>query len=166
MNTDNKTPLPLTEAETQKFLELAGEQAKRVISKVPLLGAVAWLMMQQSGMRHTLLSELDWRVMPPLMLDQAKLYMKESTPIAYVSWAKLSDAVAQRYCTAPHHLTAADWQSGEQVWIIDFVVPFGGAAEIMNELRKTEFAGKIVHQLVPESAGTTKPMTWPALSNG
>ncbi|MBC7917734.1 MAG: toxin-activating lysine-acyltransferase [Rhodoferax sp.] len=155
----------MTEAETQKFLELAGEQAKRVVSKVPLLGAVAWLMMQQAGMRHTLLSELDWRVMPPLLLDQAKLYMKESTPIAYVSWANLSDEVAQRYCMAPHHLTASDWQSGDQLWVIDFVVPFGGAAEIMNELRKTKFAGQAIHQLVPESAGKTKPMTWPALAH-
>jgi len=163
MNTNDKARLPMTEEETQKFLGLGEDQAKRVVSKVPLLGAVAWLMMQQSGMRHTLLSELDWRVMPPLLLDQAKLYLKDSTPIAYVSWANLSDAVAERYCVSPHHLTAADWNSGDQIWLVDFVVPFGGAAEIMNELRSSRFAGKPIHQLVPESAGNTKPMIWPAL---
>uniref|UniRef100_UPI00130047E1 toxin-activating lysine-acyltransferase n=1 Tax=Shigella sp. SHS-1 TaxID=2116500 RepID=UPI00130047E1 len=94
------------------LVEHAKEQAKRVMNKIPLLGPVTWLMMQQGGTRHTLLSELEWRVLPPLVLDQAKLYLRDSAPIAYVSWAKLSNAAALRYKTAPHHLTSNDWQSG------------------------------------------------------
>ncbi len=156
---------PLNDAEMHQLADLARAQAERVMGKIPVLGAVAWLMMQQPGVRNTLLSELDWRVMPPLVLEQAKLYMRESAPIAYVSWAKLSDAVAQRYVAGPHQLMASDWKSGEQVWIIDLIVPFGGAAEIMKELRETVFAGRDVRQLMPDAHGDGKTMTWPAVGN-
>jgi cytolysin-activating lysine-acyltransferase len=149
-------------SEMADFAALLKKQAQRVAGKLPLLGAVGWLMMQQTATRHTLLSELEWRVMPALVLEQAKLYMREDSPIAYVSWATLSEAVAQRYATAPHQLTASDWQSGDQVWIVDLFVPFGGAQEVMNDLRNNVFAGREIHQLSMGSDGKLKPMAWPA----
>lgn len=144
------------------LVEHAKEQAKRVMNKIPLLGPVTWLMMQQGGTRHTLLSELEWRVLPPLVLDQAKLYLRDSAPIAYVSWAKLSNAAALRYKTAPHHLTSNDWQSGDEVWIIDLFAPFGQAQEVMKDLREVVFKGLPLHQLIPVAQGEAKTMTWPA----
>lgn len=78
-----------------------------------------------------------------------------------MSWAKLSDGVAKRYLEAPHHLPAADWKSGDQIWIIDMLTPFGGAAEVLKELRETVFAGKAIHQLMPDADGQAKTLTWP-----
>lgn len=163
MSQTENTSAPLNPEEMQHLADVAKAQAQRVMSKIPVLGAVAWLMMQQPGVRHTLLSELDWRVMPPLVLEQAKLYMRDNAPVAYVSWALLSEATAQRYMTAPHHLTAADWKSGDQVWIIDLVTPFGGAPEVIKELRETVFAGRAVYQLLPKESGPSKPLSWPPL---
>jgi len=162
MTTDSSTNNPLSPEDMQHLADMAKVQAQKVMTKVPVLGGVAWLMMQQPGMRHTLLSELEWRVMPALVLEQAKLYMRDSAPVAYVSWARLSDAAAQRYTTAPHHLTAADWKSGDQVWIVDLVAPFGGAPEVIKELRETVFAGQAVHQLLPDENSHAKTLTWPA----
>lgn len=162
--TNNKPPL--NEAELQQLANVAKAQAARVMEKIPVLGAVAWLMMQQPGARHTLLSELEWRVMPALVLEQAKLYMRDGAPIAYVSWAKLSDRTVQRYLEAPHHLTSSDWKSGDQIWIIDLLAPFGGAAEVLKELRETVFAGQAIHQLMPEAQGQAKSLTWEALDAG
>ena len=161
-NTANNKP-PLNDVEMQQLADVAKAQAERVMTKIPVLGAVAWLMMQQAGARHTLLSEMEWRVMPPLVLEQAKLYMRDSAPIAYVSWAKLSDAVAQRYLEAPHQLITTDWNSGDQVWIIDLVAPFGGAPDVIKELRETVFAGKAVYQMMPDAQGQAKALTWPAV---
>lgn len=149
-------------SEMADFATLLKKQAQRVAGKLPLLGAVGWLMMQQTATRHTLLSELEWRVMPALVLEQAKLYIREDSPIAYVSWATLSEPVAQRYAAAPHQLTASDWQSGDQVWIVDLFVPFGGAQEVMNDLRNNVFAGREIHQLSLGSDGELKPIAWPA----
>lgn len=153
----------LNEQEFQDLANYAKEQAQRVMSKIPILGAVTWLMMQQSATRHTLLSELEWRVMPALVLDQAKLFMRDSAPIAYVSWARLSQEVAERYQQAPHHLSAADWRSGEQVWIVDLCTPFGGVQEVMKDLRESVFPGQEIHQFTLGGDGQVKAMAWPAI---
>ena len=155
---------PLNEQESQDLAAYAKEQAQRVMSKIPLLGAVSWLMMQQSATRHTLLSELEWRVMPALVLEQAKLFMRESAPTAYVSWARLSEEVAKRYQKAPHHLSASDWKSGEQIWIVDLCAPFGGMQKVMKELRETVFLGQEIHQFSLGANGQVVTMTWPAIT--
>ncbi len=146
-NSQSATDSAMTPEQAVQFSEQLKAQAQRVVSKLPLLGAVTWLMMQHNTTRHTLISELEWRVMPPLVLDQAKLYMRDNAPVAYVSWGKLSDKVAQRYRSAPHQLTAGDWQSGDQIWIVDLYAPFGGATEVLQDLRETTLIGQDIHQL-------------------
>ena len=153
-----------TTDELQAFTDLAKEQAKTMLKKVPLLGAITWLMMQQSGTRHTLVSELEWRVMPALMLDQAKLYLREEAPLAYVSWARLSEDAATRYRSAPHQLTPADWKSGEQIWLVDVFTPFGGAQELLEDIRKNVFPGQPIFQLAPSMTGPAKIQRWEPLA--
>lgn len=155
---------PTNEPASQDLATFAKEQAQRVMGKIPLLGAVSWLMMQQSATRHTLLSELEWRVMPALVLDQAKIFMRDNAPIAYVSWAKLSDVVAKRYQAAPHHLSASDWSSGDQIWIVDLCAPFGGMQEVMKDLRENVFPLQPIHQFTLGSSGEIQTMTWPAFA--
>lgn len=141
---------------------LARQQARKVLGKIPLLGPVTWLMLQQPTGRQTLLGELEWRVMPALILDQAKLYLKDEAPVAFASWARLSEEVAQRYQKAPHQLTMADWTSGDQIWLVDVFTPFGGAQEVLKDLREKVFAGQTVHQLLPVGE-QAKVMAWPAV---
>jgi cytolysin-activating lysine-acyltransferase len=144
--------------------ELAKKQAHKLLGKIPLLGPVTWLMMQQSHSRHTLLSELEWRVLPALMLDQAKLYMRDDAPVAFASWARFSEAAAQRYRNPPHQLTAGEWVSGDQIWLIDVFTPFGGAQDVLKDLRENVLAGQVVHQLVPAPNAMTKVVAWPAVT--
>ena len=137
----------VADARLAELARMAKAQAQRVIEKLPLLGPVTWLMMQQGPGRLAFVADLEWRVMPPLVLDQAKLYMRDGMPLAFVTWALLSDAVAERYRHAPHHLAPADWRSGEQLWIVDLFAPFGGAADVFKDLRSTVFPGKALRQL-------------------
>lgn len=150
----------MTPEQTAQFSLQLRVQAQRVVSKLPLLGAVTWLMMQHNATRHTLISELEWRIMPPLVLDQAKLYMRDNAPVAFVSWARLSDTVAQRYCAAPHQLVAGDWQSGEQTWIVDLYAPFGGATELLHDLRNTALQGQTIRQLTLGGNGKLMTKIW------
>jgi cytolysin-activating lysine-acyltransferase len=161
-----KTSGPLPPEELAGLAALAKQQAHKVLGKIPLLGPVTWLMLQQATGRQTLLGELEWRVMPALMLDQAKLYLKDEAPVAFASWAKLSEEVAQRYQTAPHQLTMADWASGDQIWLIDVFTPFGGAQEVLKDLREKMFAGQVVRQLMPIGAQEARVMAWPAAVGG
>lgn len=155
--------LPLTDQQRNELAEFAKSSANKVMSKIPLLGAVAWLLMQQSSTRHTLLSELEWRVMPPLVIDQAKLYLSDEAPVAYVSWARLSDAAAERYRSLPHHLASNDWKSGDHNWLIDLCTPFGGGSDIIQELRSTVFKGQTLNQFSVGADGKLGVITWPAL---
>lgn len=162
-NPPSKGPLP--PEEMAELATLAKEQARKVLNKVPMLGAVTWLMLQQAANRHTLLSELEWRVMPALVLNQAKLYLRDEAPLAFVSWAKLSEEAAQRYKAGLHQLTMADWTSGDQIWLIDVFTPYGGAQEMLKDLREKVFAGQVVRQLMPAAPMQAKVMTWPATAS-
>lgn len=110
----------------QKFqyelTKAAKARAQKVLEKLPMLGAVSWLMMQQSAVRHTLVSELDWRVMPALVLEQSKIYTRDGAPIAYVSWAKLSEAVAMRFANRPtslcHQIGNPETRCGWWIWLL------------------------------------------------
>lgn len=152
----------LSAEEAEKVIAFAKEQAGKMFHKLPLLGPVTWLMLQQPHTRHTLLSELEWRVIPALMRDQAKLYMRDGLPIAYVSWAKLSSQVAQRFRTPPHQLSYTDWDSGEEIWLVDIVTPFGGLQQVMDDVRRNVHPGKAVHQLAPVPTDLSRMLTWPA----
>lgn len=152
----------LDASEIQVLTALAKKQATAALEKIPLLGAVAWLMLQQSSTRNSLLADLEWRVMPALVLGQAKLYMREQAPLAYVSWAKLSEDVAQRYRQAPHHLAAGDWKCGEQIWLVDILAPFGGAQELLADVRQNVFPGQALYQLAPSESGDANIQCWQA----
>lgn len=149
--------------ELASLAALAKTQAKKVIAKIPLLGPVTWLMMQQAATRHTLISELEWRVLPALLRDQAKLYLKDEAPVAFVSWARLSAEVAQRYQNAPHQLVMSDWSSGDHVWLVDVLTPFGGAQDVLKDVREKVFPGQVVNQLVPLPNAPARVIAWPAV---
>ena len=94
--------------ELAQLTQAARDGARQALALLPVLGHVTWLMLQQGPTRNTLLGDLEWRVLPPLMLKQARLHMRDEAPLAYVSWALLSADAATRYRAAPHRLAAAD----------------------------------------------------------
>jgi cytolysin-activating lysine-acyltransferase len=136
--TDTNLNAPSPEA-----IKLAIEQAKSVLKKLPLLGPIAWLCMNSPQHRNQFIADLEWRVMPALVLDQAKLYMRDEAPVAYASWAFLSPEAAERYRTTGR-LTPGDWKSGSEAWLIDLVAPFGGGSDVLQDLKEKVLAGKKV----------------------
>ncbi|MCK6393946.1 toxin-activating lysine-acyltransferase [Zoogloea sp.] len=146
--------------ELTQLMHMAQEQAKVVLRKLPLLGPITWLMLQRSATRNILLSELEWRILPAMVLDQVRLHMQKEAPIAFITWAKLSASAAERYREPPHHLAPSDWKSGENIWIIDVVAPFGGAAEAIQDLKEKVFPGQVLQQLSPTSEGPANILKW------
>lgn len=157
MTTDATTP---NDQELARLAQTAREQAKTVLRKLPLLGPMTWLMLQHSATRNILLGEIEWRLMPALVLDQARLHMREESPLAFVTWARLSAEAAERYRQPPHRLAPADWKSGDQIWVVDLVAPFGGAADALKELKEKVFPGQVIRQLAPAPEGPAGVLTW------
>ncbi len=112
---------------------------------VKLLGEVCWLMSRAAHRRHAFLADLEWLVMPPLALAQARLYRNDKgDPIAFVSWAMVSDEVNERLKSGVARLAPPEWRSGPHLWIFDIITPFGGAEEVLKTMQKTVFEGKKV----------------------
>lgn len=125
-------------------------------SPAEALGQVVWLMRQSELHKHLFLADLDWLVMPALQLKQFRLIRKDGQPIAYASWAYLNEESAERMTSGEKRMRPGDWKTGEELWLVDLIAPFGGQEAIMRELKEKTFEGKKVKtlQLSPDGNGT------------
>lgn len=108
-----------------------------------VLGEVAWLMTQSELHRDWPIASLMQWVIPALLNDQYRLYRRENKPIGYVSWGRLSAEVETRYARDPSSLQPIDWTSGERLWILDWIAPFGGTKAISRDLKNKVFPSEV-----------------------
>ena len=123
------------------------------------------LMMRSERHRHYSLADLEWLLLPPLMLDQAmfaytrpKMAQKidangkaengDDTPmdapqiaIAMVTWAAVSAEVAakldaQKKAGVPHRLAPQEWRSGKEVRVIEAIGQAKAVEELVRKLRQ------------------------------
>jgi cytolysin-activating lysine-acyltransferase len=150
---------------TDKTNEAAAalDQAKDALAKLPILGPALWLYARDPIKKFMFLGDIDWAVLPPIVLDQCRLYTKSGLPYAFITWAFVDPAVGQRLRSAQPKIAPHEWKSGEEVWIVDAVAPFGQLEETLKELREKVFSGKKVSALLPDPArtGTMMLREWP-----
>jgi cytolysin-activating lysine-acyltransferase len=130
------------------------EQAGKLFDKLPMLGPIVWLLSQTPSHRHLFLSDLEWRILPPVSLGQCKLYMKGNAPLAFVSWAKVTDEVERRLSKGNVRLAPAEWANGDKIWLVDVIAPFGGVPELMKDLNENVFQEQEVNYLAADDSGT------------
>ena len=136
-------------------VEQALKAAQATLQKLPLMGPVVWLYTNSPAHKHLFLVDLEWLLMPPLMLNQSKLYMQNEAPLAYLSWAKVSPEVGARLRCGNARLAPHEWNCGDEIWLIDIVAPFGGGEAILQDLQSNLFSGSKVHFL-EATKGTEK----------
>lgn len=152
-----------------------------------ILGQAAWVMMRSPPHRHLFVGDLEWLLLPPIAHRQFRLWRRNNMPVAYASWALLSDEVEARLleslgiegnakdgseaasaapsmdtAASPHptfalphlRLVPGDWQSGDNLWLIDLVCPFGGIAEAAQQLREQTFRNRAVKTVRQTADGT------------
>lgn len=121
---------------------------------IGFLGEVIWLMMYSAGHKHFFVTDLEWLAVPPVALRQFRLWRRNNLPVAYASWAYLNEAAEARLMQGVRKLAPNDWKSGDRLWLVDLVVPFGGTEEVMKELREQVFKDKKAKTLRPSPEGT------------
>ncbi|MDO8608521.1 MAG: toxin-activating lysine-acyltransferase [Phaeospirillum sp.] len=114
---------------------------------------VVALMAASPPHKHLFLTDLEWLVMPPLVLGQCSLVRREGRPFAFVSWAFLGPEAAARMTQPQLRLRPGDWKSGDEAWIIDVVAPFGGGEVALKEVKARTFADRKVKALQPAPDG-------------
>jgi cytolysin-activating lysine-acyltransferase len=113
------------------------EGAGKKVSEV--LGEITWLMSQSPLHKQFFISDLDWFVMTPVMLQQFRLFYDETKPIGVVFWAYASQDVAQMLAAGTTKLGPQDWKSGDELWVVEAVAPFGGADVMVADLKQRVF---------------------------
>ena len=126
------------------------EQSLKVLKRLPAMGPVIMLYLQSSHRRFQFISDLEWLLLPPLVKGQCKLYMKKEYPVSFVSWAFLNNDAEKRLLKNGGKLRPEDWNSGENLWIVDMAAPFGGIESMLKDLQKNEFPGRSIRLVAPD----------------
>ncbi len=71
--------------------------------------------------------------MPPIILGQFFMLPDGS---AFATWGFFSAHIAQGWVDRTHRIKAEDWRSGNELWMVDLVAPFGNVRQLIRELRK------------------------------
>lgn len=139
------------------------EQAKDGLSKLPILGPALWLYAKDPFKKFMFVGDIDGAILPPVVLDQCRLYTKNQLPCAFFTWALVNEQVASRLRSAVPKIAPHEWKCGEEVWVIDAVAPFGQLEEMLKELRETIFIGRKVNALIPDPKrpGVVVVQEWP-----
>ncbi|MGY0194638.1 toxin-activating lysine-acyltransferase [Leptothrix sp. BB-4] len=89
------------------------------------LGQIAWLWMHSPLHERWTVDLQRHFILPPVMLGQYELLERDGVPVAYASWAWVSHEVEVAYIGDPGRLPPGAWRSGERLWFVDWVAPFG-----------------------------------------
>jgi cytolysin-activating lysine-acyltransferase len=111
-----------------------------------MFGEIVWLMSQSAAHKHFAIADLEWMVMPALLLNQYRLFHHEGRPIGAALWAFLSEEAEARLSLNPVRLRPDEWKSGDRCWLVDLIAP-GATAEnryasvMLDDLRRTVLKG-------------------------
>jgi cytolysin-activating lysine-acyltransferase len=149
------------------------------------LGQITWLFSQSAGHRELPIKVLESSVMPAISLEQFRIFTfgplpgledvhpeqimpgltkdaLEQMPLGVALWGRLSVS-AEAKVEAGKPLDAADWNSGDRLWLLELVAPYANtdnklAEAMLLDLIGGPFAGKAfaLHRTDPATGDRAK----------
>jgi hemolysin-activating ACP:hemolysin acyltransferase len=101
------------------------------------MGIVATTMTKSSGYCQYPIACLAVWIEPAILLDQIHFFRdRGDNVIGYMTWALLCEDTEQRLLQDPEVLFhLSEWNEGDRLWIMDFVLLGGRMKTILNEAR-------------------------------
>jgi cytolysin-activating lysine-acyltransferase len=117
----------------------------KTVSQV--LGEITWLLTQSPLHKQMFLADLEWFVMPAILLEQFRIFFGPPqapggtpVPAACALWATVSPETAARLEDGAHKLAPHEWKhEGGELWLIELIAPFGAQEEILRDLAANVF---------------------------
>ena len=103
-------------------------------------GAAVWLWMQVPRHRQLSIKNLEKRLLEPIQQGQYVLACndpihRQRDPVALLLYACLNARAESRYLRDPSTpLAPGDWRSGDRLWLIDWVSPFGQSLPLRHRM--------------------------------
>lgn len=107
-----------------------------------MLGEITWLLTQSPIHKQMFIGDLEWFCMPPLMLEQYRIFYGPQTPAAVAFWAMVSRETEERLEAGAYKLRPDEWKGGDHLWLMELVAPFGAQDEILEDLSTNVFPGR------------------------
>ncbi|MDM7985131.1 MAG: toxin-activating lysine-acyltransferase [Maricaulis sp.] len=123
--------------DTQTGVTGSGPEAKKTVSQV--MGEMVWLLTQSPVHKQLFIGDLEWFIMPPILLEQFRIFNGPQHPVAFALWARVSEDTENRLKSGGYKLRPDEWKGGDRAWIIEVVAPFGGHDEILEDMAKNIF---------------------------
>lgn len=118
-----------------------------------VLGEIVWLMSQSSLHKQFFISDLEWLAMTPMLLQQFRLFYDKDKPVGVLFWGTVSQEVEARLAAGTSRMRPQDWKSGDRLWVVEVIAPFGGADEMVKDLKAKVFAGREMKVLAVGAKG-------------
>lgn len=93
--------------------------------------------------RNWTVADIERLFWPPIIAGQCLVAIEDDKPVGFMSWAFLSEDVATGFANRTRILQADEWASGEQLWIIDLIAPFGHCKEFVRFAIEKQFPGQV-----------------------
>jgi cytolysin-activating lysine-acyltransferase len=125
-----------------------------------VIGEITWLLTQSPLHKHLAISDLEWMLMPPVLLNQFKIYHNEDQPVGVALWGYLSPEAEQRL-KAASRIAPQDWgngatldpeegmtaKEGGTLWLIELISPFNDEKnnhqqQMLADLMQTRLKGE------------------------
>jgi cytolysin-activating lysine-acyltransferase len=104
-----------------------------------VLGEIIWLMTRSTAHRYFFISDLEWMVLQPVSLGQFRVFHGDEFPVGVLFWAYVNGAVEDRLKEGITRLSPGDWKSGDRLWLVDAITPFGNVQTMLDDLAKNVF---------------------------
>lgn len=127
---------------------LAPDQPDSPLDEAQVLGSAVWLWMHSAAHRDAPLHSLSNLLLPAIKQRQFILVSEHGRPVFFMSWLNLSADAEARYLRDPAIcLPVEDWNSGDRLWISDWVAPFGHTRRIASLLRRRLWPTRVFRSL-------------------
>lgn len=102
-----------------------------------VIGEVAFLCFHSSLYKTWSMQSIGRVFEPPIFLKQFHIYRARDVPRGVVTWAKLNTEAEQKHVYGGGLDGYDDWQSGDQLWIMDIAAPWGHGKAIIKHIMDT-----------------------------
>ena len=154
--TDNGSapaPQPMSEEQLRQL-------AQQDLMVSATFARIVSIMMRSPQYKHLALTDLEWLVVPPLLLGQFAILDGKidgaplPVPVAVALWANVSAEVDQRLSTdlaAPMRLRPDEWRSGQILWLVDAVGDPNAIPHLMKQLQAGVFKERQLKMRAPDA---------------
>ncbi len=137
------------------------------------LGAAIWLWMHDPKRRRESVQDMEHRLLAPIEAGQYLIARQGPGgsaaidaplhPLALLLFARFDEKAESRYLAAPtQRIAMRDWQSGDRLWLIDWVAPFGHTTKLRGPIMAM-LAGRAAKSFCQPKKGSgmsTRVLLW------